>query len=100
MLAMLIVSTFLVRVEVTETSAEEPKVLQMQAQARRLARDMQEWESRLSMTPYIVDIRDFADFVEARATAGFDDETLTDCRIEWERVRAQVFGPKDWFLSW
>jgi hypothetical protein len=70
------------------------------AQARRLARDMQEWESRLSMTPYIVDIRDFADFVEARATAGFDDETLTDCRIEWERVRAQVFGPKDWFLSW
>ena len=130
MVAMLIVSTFLVSVERTGTSAEEPNVLQMQAhpfkdpigkmeyvlyasgsegasdalqivsQARRLARDMQEWESRLSMTPYIVDIRDFADFVEARAESGFDDEALTDCRLEWGRVRAHVFGPEDWFLTW
>jgi len=130
MVAMLVVSTFLIGVEGTGTPTEEPSVLQLQAhpykdpiqkmeyvlyasssegasdaqeivsQARRLAHDMKEWESRLSMTPYIVDVRDFADFVEARAGSGFDNEALTDCRIEWERVRAHVFGSEDWFLTW
>lgn len=68
--------------------------------ANRLADDMREWESRLSMTPYIVDVRQFGTFVQERARGGFDDVALSDARIEWERVRGEVFEPQAWFLTW
>ena len=60
-------------------------------ETERLASLMQQSESRLSMTPLILDIRAYAGFVAQVASNGFDAAARDDARREWERVRAQVF---------
>ena len=68
--------------------------------AKKLADDIKNWESRLHMTVYITDIRNFRKWVDERSSGGFDDAALADARREWERVRSKVFEPADWFASW
>lgn len=65
----------------------------------KLGSEIREWESRLHMTVYLNDIRDFSEWVERRAERGFDDASLAEARREWERVRALVFEPQPWFAE-
>jgi hypothetical protein len=66
----------------------------------KLADEMREWESRLHMTVYITDIREFGRSVQDRGRQGFSNADLAEVRFEWEAVRARVFEPEDWFARW
>lgn len=66
----------------------------------KLADEMGEWESRLHMTVYITDVREFGHSVEDRARRGFSKADLAEVRFEWEAVRARVFEPEDWFARY
>ncbi len=61
------------------------------AETQRLASIMKDSESRLSMTPLILDVSGYADFLVQLGSGGFDAAELDDARREWERVRANVF---------
>jgi hypothetical protein len=75
-----------------ENTRGEAGLNSLVAETQRLASMMKENESRLSMTPLILDIQGYADFLVQRASrGGFDAAAIEDARLEWERVRAHVF---------
>jgi hypothetical protein len=69
----------------------EPELAALIAETRRLAAMMKETESRLSMTPLILDVSGYADFLVELGRQGFDAGAVENARLEWERVRTRVF---------
>jgi hypothetical protein len=66
------------------------------AETERLAALMKESESRLSMTPLILDVSGYAQFlVQLGSRRRFDAAAVEDARREWERVRALVFETEE-----
>ena len=75
----------------SEDTRGEAGLNSLVAETSRLASMMKDSESRLSMTPLILDIEGYADFLVQRGSRGFDAAAIEDARREWERVRAHVF---------
>jgi hypothetical protein len=71
--------------------AEESDLQALVTETRHLASTMKESESRLSMTPLILEVSGYAEFLVQRGSGGFDAAAVEDARREWERVRAHVF---------
>ena len=65
----------------------------------RLARDIKEWESRLSLLGHVKEIQDFGRFVETASADGFDMIDQQAARAHWVALRDRAFEPSDWFRS-
>ena len=61
------------------------------AETRRLGEMMKDSESRLSMTPLILEVTGYTEFLLQLGSQGFDAADADEARREWERVRAHVF---------
>ena len=75
----------------TEGAPGDSDLNTLVTETRRLAAMMKDSESRLSMTPLILDVQGYADFLEQLGSRRFDAASVEDARREWERVRTHVF---------
>ena len=128
MLAILVVATFFLGVNRGGSQATPHKIIQMPANpyreeiekleyilfaessygekdaeqivflSRKLAAEMQEWESRLHMLSHIGEVRAYAAEIERGAEQDFADADLFAARDAWQQLRDKIFEPEDWFI--
>ncbi len=74
-----------------EGTQGESDLSSLVTETQRLAALMKDSESRLSVTPLILEVTGYADFLVRIGGAGFDAAGVDAARSVWERIRARVF---------